>query len=195
MKDDKAIAIVAKETGVRDDSLSNIVEGLLASVHPDPSDWIGVLALSGKLTKRCGPEFKVVDVFTIKLSKADKLCNIAHYLRRRPRLKQLMLGLSRSILFGANIVPNKLKTLGEDEAFLEAQGQTVGYAYLKLTFHVFQRHGQVLAMTDDVVDDIPCIHIIADFNAGETLPLAVNVIDKIDRNCDVLPLSLEDFLN
>jgi hypothetical protein len=54
------------------------------------------------------------------LGKANKFSDIAHNLRRRPRLEELVLGLRRPISVGADIVPHKLKSLGEDEAFLEA---------------------------------------------------------------------------
>lgn len=97
--------------------------------------------LCGKLLKGGNPELKVVDVFAVKLGKSDKFCNITHYLRTWPSLKKLMLGLSRSVPFGADIIPHEFEMLGEDKTFLEAQGQKVGHAYLKLTCHVFQRFG------------------------------------------------------
>ncbi len=39
-------------------------------------------------------------------------------------------------------------------------------------------------MTDDVIDDNPCVGVIADVNyvsTGERLPLAVNIINEIDK--------------
>ncbi len=62
----------------------------------------------------------MVDVLAIEQGKANKFSNIAHYFRRRPRLEELVLGLRRPIAVGADIIPHKLKSLGEDEAFLEA---------------------------------------------------------------------------
>jgi hypothetical protein len=61
-----------------------------------------------------------MDELAIELGKANKFSDIAHNLRRRPRLEELVLGLRRPISVGADIVPHKLKSLGEDEAFLEA---------------------------------------------------------------------------
>jgi len=117
--------IKAKQARVRNYCVPNVLKGTLASVRPDTGNWFGILALGGKLTKRGDPEFKVVDVFAIKLRKANKFCNIAHYLWARPRLQKLMLRLSRPVPFGADVVPHEFETFGEDEAFTKAQGQTV----------------------------------------------------------------------
>ncbi len=78
----------------------------------------------------------MVDVFAIELGKTNEFGNIAHYFRSRPQLEQLVLGLRRPIAVWAYIIPHKLKSFGEDETFPEAEGQTVGHAYLKLAFHV-----------------------------------------------------------
>ncbi len=81
MEDDKTIAIVSKEAWVGSNGFPNIVKGMLASVHPDVGNWIGILALSRKLTKRNDPEFEVVDVFAVELSKANEFGDIVNYLR------------------------------------------------------------------------------------------------------------------
>ncbi len=44
--------------------------------------------------------------------------------------------IGRPISVVADIVPHKFESLGEDETFAEAEGQTVGQAHLKLAFHV-----------------------------------------------------------
>ncbi len=90
-KDDEAIVIIAKQARVRNDRLPNILEGTLASIRPDPGNWVGVLALGSKLSKGGDSEFKVVDLFAVKLSKSNKLRDVVHYLRAWPSLKKLML--------------------------------------------------------------------------------------------------------
>ena len=116
------IAIITKQAGVRYNSFPNILKGTLACIRPDPGYGyrIGILVLCGKLLKGGNPELKVVDVLAVKLGKSDKFCNIVHYLRAWPSLKKLMLGLSRSVPFGADIIPHEFETLGEDKTFLEA---------------------------------------------------------------------------
>ncbi len=79
--------IVTKKARVRDNGFLDIIEGTLASIHPYACNWIGILALDGQFPKRCDPEFKVVNVFAIKLSEANELRNITHYLRDGPCLK------------------------------------------------------------------------------------------------------------
>ncbi len=79
--------IVTKKARVRDNGFLDIIEGMLASICPCACNWIGILTLDGQFSKRCDPEFEVVNVFVIKLSKANELCNITHYLRDGPCLK------------------------------------------------------------------------------------------------------------
>ncbi len=86
-KDNKAVVIVTKKARVRDNGFPDIIEGTLASIHPYACNWISILVLDGRFPKRCDPEFKVVNVFAIKLSKADELRNITLYLRDGPCLK------------------------------------------------------------------------------------------------------------
>ena len=85
------IVIIAKQERVRNDRLPNILEGTLASIRPDPGNWVGVLTLGSKLSKGGDSEFKVVDLFAVKLRESNKLSNGVHYLRAWPSLKKLML--------------------------------------------------------------------------------------------------------
>ena len=78
--------IVTKKAKVRDNSFPDIIEGTLESIRPYGCNWIGVFVLDCQFLKWCDSEFKVVNVFAIKLSKADELCNITHYLRDGPWL-------------------------------------------------------------------------------------------------------------
>jgi hypothetical protein len=76
-----------KKARVRDNGFPDIIKETLASIRPYACNWIGILVLDGQFPKRCDPEFEMVNVFAIKLSKANELCNITHYLRDGSCLK------------------------------------------------------------------------------------------------------------
>ncbi len=78
----------------------------------------------------------MMDVNAVELRKTNELGDVPNNLWFWPRFKKLMLHLSWLITVRGYIVANKFKSMWEDEAFLETQGQTIQYAHLKLALHV-----------------------------------------------------------
>ena len=73
----------------------------------------------------------MVNEMRIKLSKTDKLCHVTDEFRRRPRrCKKTVLGIGRTISIRANVNSDKFKTLWEEMAFEEIEGEAIGLAHL-----------------------------------------------------------------
>jgi hypothetical protein len=129
-ENDEPLMVEMGEAQIKNDCFTDGIKGVLTSIGPDPRYWLGIFPFISECMMGQYPEFKVMNVFAVKLRKTNEYCWIP------PRLKKLMLRLSRPIPFGTNIIPNKLKLFWKDVTFLEAQGQAVCHANFQLTFHV-----------------------------------------------------------
>ncbi len=83
--------VETKETWVRDDSLMDVVKGMLTPVGPDASNRLCIFLIAGKSSKGQDPKFEVVNIFAVKLGKSNEFSNIMHNLWLWPSMKQWLM--------------------------------------------------------------------------------------------------------